>query len=335
MCFKEWCSSSPTSYSHYLLLCLHQRECCLHRRPLKKLSWFYFLHWSFCLCSFNSGPVTPTVIRPTQTHHQRCQSLHLLFIVHFTVCAHHPASSGGLPTWVCRQSLSLVCICGELSGICHTSLCVWVHRTQLCRTKHDLLTTACCATEGEQQSPIQLPQSCQEELVFLFSPFPWGFVVEVRTALGKPDRHVYFSFMAASLIKGTKQYTVCFLLLSPPRRQRKGDTNEVRKRKCYMKMPEAAHRFVNLSLFKGNAYTWLVFCQWGYSWNLHFEANWSLFHRSELSDLRLSLEVRDTRAMHAGSHTGCDVCSEKSNCRTGRNVQTCQLLIPFLRPLNP
>lgn len=47
---------------------------------------------------------------------------------------------------------------------------------------------------------------------------------------------------------------------------------------------EAAHRFVNLSL-KGDVYTCLQFCQRGFSWNLHFELNWSLFHRSELSDL--------------------------------------------------
>lgn len=89
-----------------------------------------------------------------------------------------------------------------------------------------------CATEGKQQSMVQLPQSCQEELIFFFSLFPWGFVVDVRTARRKPDRHVYFSFMAARLIKGTKQHIVCILLSFLAHGQRE---TLMRWEKCYMK----------------------------------------------------------------------------------------------------
>lgn len=110
--------------------------------------------------------------------------------------------------WVCLSSVFV------LSSVAFVfqSFCVWMHRTKLCRVTHDLQTTVFCATEGKQQSTVQLPQSCQEELIFFFSLFPWGFAVAVRTARRKSDRHVYSSSMAASLIKGTKQHIVCILL---------------------------------------------------------------------------------------------------------------------------
>lgn len=106
------------------------------------------------------------------------------------------------------------------------------------RSKHDLQTTAfLCATEGKQRSTAELPQSCQEELIFPFSLSPWGFVVDVRTCMKKsqPDMFIFHLWRrASSRAPNNTQSAFFFALLS--RGQRKGDTNEMRK-KCCMKTP--------------------------------------------------------------------------------------------------
>lgn len=142
----------------------------------------------------------------------------------FSNCLHvfHP---------VCRPSLPFVSqMMSWVAFVTHPSVFGCTGRSY--RSKPDLQTTAFLrATEGEQRSTVELPQSCQEELISLFSLSPWGFVVDVRTCMKKsqPDMFIFHLWRRASSRAPNNTQSAFFFPAFLSRGQRKGDTNEMRK----------------------------------------------------------------------------------------------------------
>lgn len=158
---------------------MHQRECCLQqpcpRGPLKKCVFFSIDPAALCYpwnCCTNCNETNIDSSPPVHFTHPVFVYF-LLFISQFALIT--TANSGVFPTWCTdRACLTSVFVVSSVAFVIHHLLCVWLRGTQLRRTEHDLQTTA---TEGKQQSTVELPQSCQEELIFLFSSFSMGLLL--------------------------------------------------------------------------------------------------------------------------------------------------------------
>lgn len=125
----------------------------------------------------------------------------LFSIVRFTVGAHHAANSGfppalqtepvfGLYLWWAQWHLSYI------------PLCLSAQDTAL---QNQIWSPDNCLLCDRRQTTIHgdsIATIMSRRAHFPFLPFSMGLSSDVRTAWGKPDRRVYFSFMATSLIKG-------------------------------------------------------------------------------------------------------------------------------------
>ncbi len=130
----------------------------------------------------------------------------LLLISQFALKKRLPANSGMLSTWCADRFCLLSAIMSSLVAfVMHPSVfgcmgwsfvpyMIFRQVPFLCNRRQTAIhgSTATITSRGAN---------------FPFFLFLHGsFVVDVRSAWRKPDRRVYFTFMAASLIKGTKQH---------------------------------------------------------------------------------------------------------------------------------